>query len=1846
MHLHRFLFPPHGIAELPPYTPRAPQTQPQCLGHPLTFTYPNEKRTADDQHLLLSVHISETSQSDSSLIESSQKQAYHCYPTQYRSLAGALLLNLLQKTPIRRYVTLQLFQTQLFTLICSSGLWLSLSDADEIDSFFHDSEHNSQHKQVTDHQRETLSLMSSFSDLSFCRELKVLSAEKGLSVTREDFHSDFIQQFSRYSVLSVPLVRYVIVLEQLLILFETAERSLGDVNHLLSYFFSSILIQCQASQKMLCVAVLHALRIFLRDENQRRSFLTSNVNGCIYTICTFAHSEEAQFQRIGVETLNIFFLGGDGIQDPDENGAGWILNIIKVDNSLIQHALLLGLINLAKIRPPDKFYLLWSDIFKTLITKEQIEKYTDADRSLVSSLVTLFARSAQTFEVVHNQLNSIISLLSVANRDLQNSVLDILISIARRGESERLSLMNLRAPEWVSAGLRSEPEELVFSSLQFYITYLSSIYSHSTVQAQARNTPYVKWNGVKFSRHCDQIAAQLYCYSFYEFVSLLQPHRSRRIVALSAACLSCFAELGYGASDLLSIQSTSEYIRSGDTYPYIRILLSVFYCDGNPTLSKNESEEFLNKTKLSAISLVSRTISLYSRIDARIAGVVTTIALEQTNILPLPLKFVSLIQIERGANLCNILDMIGRLCRTQNRFRHLCHEGGLLDTLVKIVSRPLDFVQDMKDIHLSIHSPIASSHLTGPPSSNTVVHRIKGDDYASPTSTVSYFAVPSMTWNDAPNSTFNDLFGMKADLERQEFHDPLDSPTIENEDLVDDALLFNHQALDQLGTSMMQTQILQGELDSVPRFLTDSLPTSQWILKSALNTIYCILDRTTLPYLTKNTQTEPIGTTLSRNSPWLLDCLLLNRYSIVQRTARKLLFSVISLSSIQPDPYHIIIPPSTRRMIPLPPPPLIDDGRKGLAIFHFPPTASPRFLPTLPLDRSPATLHSATKFLSVCLREHLDTLTSLASYWESLGSNPQTQLIPSAREHMNSLVDRDRCLRELLEEYLQQSTLITRDDIAYSVLKTENLIQYCCQLFMHPLSSNHLRSALVYLLAIVTDRFEALRTRILTDTLEMIGKVCNVTQLSEAGSPSHQGAFLPCTSTAALYKLYYQLVRTDDSVATPSMYEAAIQRLEKSTQSGATSSFNNFITLKSALVDTYPVQGKVGLNTLLPVFRISVLCQIIALNFSAGMGPFIRSDCSYFDIAYHSRSDQQALMMKYMGGKGFAQTLARPPPRYVYDAISFLLALHIMHNFSKRVKDDPVLSTMPFFRTWTPDPNLLKADSIPCEHPNPIDPELIKHLPSYSPHQLYPVAYSTNSLSADSMKQLSKLEYDQYLQRRSNNYRLFMNCLDKWLVKARQMKQTGNSDILIWNILYRFAFDCQTCETLRGLMDIAQPPPDLGEMINSSKCRDGVELICTIMSTAGAPLEVLIMASTLLAIVAEGKGETQLTQTSPTDSTYTTRTEILRKKVETYSIVKIINLLSSPIPELRLNASRILLALTDHKLGLMAIDDPKAVTTLVSVLDDEPGEILENLIWTIANATQSSNSMRTLFADHHVVSQLIKILKQQVSSSTDHDAITLISPIVCCISNLVEQNSENSREFFKADGIEFFLSLLTTIKSMEETVSFCLISTLVNVSQRLLEANWELGQFDMTNPQVEPTLQQMILSVFVVIQQSDHSHQCETDCVMRSSSFLRLKTHFDTIAVPNHLSLIWDYAKKFPKPPTCVIQTQRTRDSSDIVDEEETNVTEPIIHGEDENEIQKQGLFRPLVGRTRSLDSSYSVRTALLDIIEEFCFHQKFSIVLSDSLKPMSIPTPLASRAFAQEDQANIRSAEFESPFD
>ncbi|KAK2949028.1 hypothetical protein BLNAU_16028 [Blattamonas nauphoetae] len=2039
-----------------------------------------------------------------------------------------------------------------------------------------------------------------------------------------------------FTPLSLPFLRYSVYFETLAILLErtiVAESDSAPVRSrkektriaLLQFIWSSILSQPKFTaheekvesaghsrhgltpldgttlaklyvvgdpDRMLVLPTLHAIRVFFIASNALKTELSNMVKGCIYSICTLISfpsehikqvvtpSEDSQFiffHRAATELLLSFFLGGDEILDPDATGSNWVLDIMRVELPLIQHSSLLTLIELGKRRPPEKFNEFWEPIFKQLLTKEQISKYTELDRSYAASLLSLFTRTCRSFDQIHNQLSSIINLLTLPSAPLQGAVFSLLISIAKRGERERGILISLRAHEWVAAGLRSEPDEIIFSSLQFFIIFLSSIYQSGQRGERAKGNNWVTYRDVKFRRECDKIIAMLFPICFYELLSLLSastplvssvmPTHSRRVVALAAACISCFAEAGFGAAELLATESPSKSIKETGKYPCIRLMLSVFQSDGDPDLSKQESIQFLNDTKLSAPVSVARALSLFSRIDARVASVITQIVVEQMTNPSFSLTLKLLVQTERGANLANILRFISRMCSTKNRFRKICFSSGMMPLLLQIVSEPENWVfteaeamrqtlPKQRSHHSQSRSPLSlhSTTSTFPvPSGSPQLSAAAMLETEDPVSTLAKFSVPSSAWDDKPDSAFNRLFGKKEKEEEAEDGEaePEEVPEIpENpeEDAIDqDAMMFDHEALHQLNTSMLRERE-RAEKEEEPESSTQSslnpLPTAKWILLYAIKTIESMLDSTTIwPFLNYNPSKEEnindqtqgsLGTLLQKNHPWLLHKLQTEQYSAIQRALCKFMATLVSLTRLHPQPIPALPAPGATKAPPqLTPSP--DDGRKGLAFLLLPPSADARFLPSLPPERPNPPLSFATQLLSESLTNHVNTLQSLIPYWQQLGASPPQTVVKGAEKHLTSLLDRERVLRELFEIYEQQNTKVTKEDLAEAIVRYPTFIPTCCTLFTSPLVSIHLRIAIAKLLVIVTDRYERLRIQIPEMCLSQITAISNISALAVANSPTVNALYIPCSRDAALYKRFYTLIRTDDNVAGVQHITEAMKRLSTCKESGAPEAYHQLYALQQALDRLYTPHGKYVVKEFAPVYRLCILCQLVSLNFSAGRGPFFRSDRVLYDIAFHSCSDEQSLMVKVLGGSAFVSTLSQKVPKTVIEAISFLVALHIMHNFSKRgfsfkqvrdfnlfpmyisllrlpspdsivfdqnlsfmpnaekcflaassiahfcrtsaqnaqvvaehpaffpsilallavpavrcesimftrpnhhlrlvllfalfsvctmhhaaililitqypssfpiisstlftrrqhelsvylVKDDPRLKVVPFASAYSPTVNLLKEGSLPSEQifsslsriyalrllshmhiisffntmqltgtvPRPqfepavlssphlhfftkertisrahsllsqnpsstqssslqtanltiealrfcrvmdsldsgtfsnkssqpvlafqlpkehwpreplstapfvnesqfgtliqkgprnqfnIHPDTLKQLPRFSPNVAYPQTYS-NDPSKKNDTVMSYKDYEPYLNRRVQNYRLFINTLDKWLVQARQMKQSPNLDSLTWNILYRLTLDCENSEMLRTLLDLAQLPVDAGDQANQSKSRDGIELICNILTTAGATLEVLQVASDLMVMFAEGKGDKSTSLINYQDSTFYTRSDFHRKKIEVYAMVKIINLLSSPIPELKLNASRILLSLTDHNLGTIALDDPKAVATIASAVAEEDGELLDNLIWVIANAARINPRLKKQFCEHQIITQLVSKLEPLRTGSRGSNSVRpFVAAIACCVSNLVDHSSDNAREFFHSGGLELFLTIASRTQEVERTTMFFLLSAVRNSSRRLVEGDWKLLSHSVQSLNVSLLVQNVVSILVTMPPTTQEVDDAECNILSRAKSFDMLKTHFETIAVPDRLSVDWDYVKRNPNSPVCVILTHNATGSLEFGEEEETNISEQVVEREEDNETEKKGLFKPLVGRTASLNSAYSVRAGLLDLLEETLFNFSFFSSLTKTMAPVPPPAPSESFPYALEDVTKTRTAVFQSPFD
>ncbi|KAH7827109.1 uncharacterized protein MONOS_12796 [Monocercomonoides exilis] len=266
----------------------------------------------------------------------------------------------------------------------------------------------------------------------------------------------------------------------------------------------------------------------LSERERLKQFVTLHVRNCLFLICTFCGNSNCHLSSATTDVLASFFSGGDSIDDPDITGAKWAKECLRISSPTVQHAALLALNRLAETHPPSKYFDLWNPIFPELLNAEQMKRYCEVDRSLSASLVALFASSATT-------------------------VLQILLEAAKRGESERLSLDSLRAIEWASAGLRSVPDELIFNALQFFVVMLGTIHNRPDADSAITSiTRRREYNGERFGCPCEMLAVRMCSFTFESMLKLINPlTHTPRTVSLAVACISTFAELGFGAEDVM-----------------------------------------------------------------------------------------------------------------------------------------------------------------------------------------------------------------------------------------------------------------------------------------------------------------------------------------------------------------------------------------------------------------------------------------------------------------------------------------------------------------------------------------------------------------------------------------------------------------------------------------------------------------------------------------------------------------------------------------------------------------------------------------------------------------------------------------------------------------------------------------------------------------------------------------------------------------------------------------------------------------------------------------------------------------------------------------------------------------------------------------------------------------------------------------------------------------------------------------------------------------------------------------------------------------------------------------------
>ncbi|KAH7815070.1 uncharacterized protein MONOS_15119 [Monocercomonoides exilis] len=265
--------------------------------------------------------------------------------------------------------------------------------------------------------------------------------------------------------------------------------------------------------------------MILSERERLKQFVTLHVRSCLFLICTFCGNSNSHLSSATTDVLASFFSGGDSIDDPDITGAKWAKECLRISSPTVQHAALLALNRLAETHPPSKYFDLWNPIFPELLNAEQMKSCNASHAPFIG----------------------------IPNTALQTTVLQILLEAAKRGESERLSLDSLRAIEWASAGLRSVPDELIFGALQFFVVMLGT--RHNRPDADSAITSITRrreYNGVRFGCPCEMLAVKMYSFTFESMLKLINPlTHTPRTVSLAVACISAFAELGFGAEDVM-----------------------------------------------------------------------------------------------------------------------------------------------------------------------------------------------------------------------------------------------------------------------------------------------------------------------------------------------------------------------------------------------------------------------------------------------------------------------------------------------------------------------------------------------------------------------------------------------------------------------------------------------------------------------------------------------------------------------------------------------------------------------------------------------------------------------------------------------------------------------------------------------------------------------------------------------------------------------------------------------------------------------------------------------------------------------------------------------------------------------------------------------------------------------------------------------------------------------------------------------------------------------------------------------------------------------------------------------
>ncbi|KAK2962504.1 hypothetical protein BLNAU_2336 [Blattamonas nauphoetae] len=157
-----------------------------------------------------------------------------------------------------------------------------------------------------------------------------------------------------------------------------------------------------------------------------------------------------------------------------------------------------------------------------------------------------------------------------------------------------------------------------------------------------------------------------------------------------------------------------------------------------------------------------------------------------------------------------------------------------------------------------------------------------------------------------------------------------------------------------------------------------------------------------------------------------------------------------------------------------------------------------------------------------------------------------------------------------------------------------------------------------------------------------------------------------------------------------------------------------------------------------------------------------------------------------------------------------------------------------------------------------------------------------------------------------------------------------------------------------------------------------------------------------------------------------------------------------------------------------------------------------------------------------------------------------------------------AREFFHSGGLQLFLTIASRTQEMEWTTMFILLSAVRNSSRRLVEGDWKLLSHSVQSLNVSPLVQNIVSILVTMPPTTQEVDDAECNILSRSKSFDILKTHFETITVPDCLSVDWFYVKRNPNSPVCVILTHNATGSLEFGEDEETHISDQVVEREED----------------------------------------------------------------------------------